>query len=226
MDYSSTLGEELATRLSRQIDLIAASSVVDGAKRGSPREEEGNDDDGDEDEEDYEQVNEDDGEDDGSVPAYSTSSDTSNSADDAATASLEANPSMLALQASLARVRSNPMPASYSKLKDSIEQAWESEMELQHAQTIVSAAATSTSSSVTSRLPDSIADNLVWTVNAHLTASSYCAVLESLLNHAEKVKQEEMYWQSIESRDRYSTMYLVQSECHCSHLRLSVSAQC
>lgn len=208
---SNTLAGELAVRLSRQIDLIAASASASGSgsgssslvKRGSDG---GDDNDVDEDEEeDYEEVDAE-----GRVPSAGSNdsnSDSVSTTSEEAAISLQSNPSMLSLQASLARIRSSLMPGSYSKLKESIEQAWKSEMELQHAQTIVSAASTSSSSDVS----DSVADNLVWTVNAHLTASSYCAVLESLLNDAEKVKQEELYWQSIESRDRYSTMYLVQS---------------
>lgn len=210
---STTLASELAAKLSRQIDLIAASASTSassghaGLSNGDDDRDDNDDDD--EEEEDYEAVNAEEKreQDDGSVPPSSSSS--SSGEDAASSSSLATNPSMLSLQASLARLRSSPMPSSYSKLKESIEQAWRSEMELSHTQTGIVAAA---STPGTSSAPDGAADNLVWTVNAHLTASTYCAVLESLLSNAEKVKQEELYWESIESRDRYSVMYLVQSE--------------
>lgn len=198
MDYSSTLAGELAARLSQQIDLVAASSLSSSSSNPESKSDGGDNDDVDGDSEGEEAKQD----------TLEDNDSTSTTSEDAAAASLESSPCMLSLQASLARLRSNPMPSSYSKLQDSIDQAWKAEMELHHAQTIVSAA----SSSSSKELPESIADNLVWTVNAHLTASSYCAVLENLLNQAEKVKQEELYWESVESRDRHSAMYLVQSK--------------
>jgi hypothetical protein len=215
-DITLTLAGELASKLSKQIDLIAASSVnTTTTSRSNHDDDDDNDDDNQE--EDYEDLVNTGGNDDDSPALASASSSedddadadsTGTSATDEAAISLASNPAMLNLQSALSKLRSNPMPTSYNKLRESVESAWRSEMELHQAQTVFTATKTSATSKTQ---PSSMADNLIWTVNAHLTVSSYCAVLENLLDQAEKVKQEELYWQSIEGRDRYSSMYLVQS---------------
>lgn len=55
------------------------------------------------------------------------------------------------------------------------------------------------------------ADQLQWILNSHIAIATWGAVFTSLLDQAEKVKEEEAYWQSVEGEDASGAMYLVQS---------------
>jgi hypothetical protein len=57
------------------------------------------------------------------------------------------------------------------------------------------------------------ADQLQWILNSHIAIATWAAVFTSLMDQAEKVKEEEAYWQSVEGEDASGAMYLVQSEC-------------
>lgn len=55
-------------------------------------------------------------------------------------------------------------------------------------------------------------EQLQWILNAHIAASAWGAVLQQLLDEADRVKHEEDYWQSVEGEDSSGLMFLVQSE--------------
>ena len=108
-----------------------------------------------------------------------------------------ANSSLAFLSSALSRVR-HSAPSSSSSAKDltaQVDAALAHQTELQNG---LLAANTQT-------------QQVQWILNAHLTVATWGAVLRELMLQAEKVRDEENYWQSIEGEDSSSLMYIVQS---------------
>lgn len=105
--------------------------------------------------------------------------------------------SLAFLSSALSRVR-HSAPSSTSSAKDltaQVDAALAHQTELQNG---LLAANTQT-------------QQVQWILNAHLTVATWGAVLRELMLQAEKVRDEENYWQSIEGEDSSSLIYIVQS---------------
>ena len=56
------------------------------------------------------------------------------------------------------------------------------------------------------------ATQMQWLLNSHLAVSAWASVLSSLIEQAQRVQNEEEYWQGIEGEDASGLMYLIQSK--------------
>lgn len=191
---STSLADELTGRLSHHIDLVAAS-ITSTAAASSPGE--------------TEAQGTGEQEEDGHL-AGSSQSD-SDGTDDA---EAEAAASLAALSASLSRVRhrnhsghggGHSGHGGWERAKRLTDEALREQTGIKR-RTLPSAIVSSSSSS-----PSIQVEQLQWILNAHLTASAWGAVLQQLLDEADRVKHEEDYWQSVEGEDSSGLMFLVQS---------------
>ena len=194
---STSLADELTSRLSHHIDLVAAS-ITSTAASGSPGGSKEAENAGEQEEEDSQ---------------FASSSHSDAESTDGA----ESAASLAALSASLSRVRhrnhsghgGHGRHGGWERAKRLTDEALRQQTGIKSR--TQSLAMVSSSSSSSSSSPATQVEQLQWILNAHLTAAAWGAVLQQLLDEADHVKHEEEYWQSVEGEDSSGLMFLVQS---------------
>jgi hypothetical protein len=113
--------------------------------------------------------------------------------------------SLVFLSSALSRVRHSAPSSSLDDLTSQVDAALAHQTEL--ANGLFIAKKSSASDGKNTQI-----QQVQWILNAHLTIAAWGAVLRQLMLQAEKVRDEENYWQSIEGEDSSSLLYIIQSE--------------
>lgn len=111
--------------------------------------------------------------------------------------SSQSSSSLTFLSSALSRIRHTPS-SSLSQLTSQVDAALEHQTELANGL-------------FAAKNENVQLQQVQWILNAHLTVRAWGAVLRQLMDQAEKIRDEEDYWQSVASEDSRSLLYIVQS---------------